>query len=236
MCAKAFTSLSLASGVSFPIVTLAKSGKMIPVMVGSLLLGGASYTLREYLSVLAIIAGTAAVSMGKKSAAGENSLIGLSFIALSLTCDGITGGLQKKMMKESAAVGVKPKPYDFMFWTNLYMGMAALVISVFLGEFQNGIEYCIQNTALFEKILKFGVCSAIGQSFIFFTIANFDPLVCTTVTTTRKVFSVLLSIILKGHSLTNQGWGGLALASGGILSELLDKKKKPVVKKSEEDK
>jgi UDP-galactose transporter B1 len=223
VCAKAFTSLSLASGVSFPVVTLAKSGKMIPVMAGSLLLGGASYSLREYLSVLAIIAGTAFVSMGKKSASGENSIVGLSFILLSLTCDGVTGGLQKKMMKELGEIGVKPKPYDFMFWTNLYMGIAALVVSIFFGEFQAGIDYCIKNPALFEKIVKFGACSAIGQSFIFYTIANFDPLVCTTVTTTRKVFSVLLSIVLKGHSLTNQGWGGLALASGGILSELLDK-------------
>jgi hypothetical protein len=46
--AKAFTSLALAHGVSFPLVTLAKSGKMVPVMLGSLLLGGASYTLRQY--------------------------------------------------------------------------------------------------------------------------------------------------------------------------------------------
>eukprot|EP00968_Pinguiococcus_pyrenoidosus_P029219 scaffold8416_cov267-Pinguiococcus_pyrenoidosus.AAC.3 len=44
---------------------------------------------------------------------------------------------------------------------------------------------------------RFAACSAFGQSFIFYTIANFDPLVCTTVTTTRKIFSVLLSIVLK---------------------------------------
>jgi UDP-galactose transporter B1 len=48
--------------------------------------------------------------------------------------------------------------------------------------------------------------------------------VCATVTTTRKVFSVLLSIFLKGHSMSPIGWVGLSLASGGILSELMDKK------------
>ena len=51
VCAKAFTSLALAQGVSFPVVTLAKSGKMVPVMVGSILLGGARYSLREYAQV-----------------------------------------------------------------------------------------------------------------------------------------------------------------------------------------
>jgi solute carrier family 35 (UDP-galactose transporter), member B1 len=71
--------------------------------------------------------------------------------------------------------------------------------------------------------VKFAICSAVGQSFIFYTIANFDPLVLSTVTTTRKVFSVLLSIFLKGHSLSMMGWSGIGLACAGILSELSNK-------------
>ncbi len=43
VCSKGFTSLALANGLSFPVATLAKSGKMAPVMLGSLLLGGAKY-------------------------------------------------------------------------------------------------------------------------------------------------------------------------------------------------
>ena len=53
--------------------------------------------------------------------------------------------------------------------------------------------------------------------------ARFDPLVCSTVTTTRKIFSVLLSILFKGHSVSVQGWMGLSLAVGGILSEVVHK-------------
>jgi UAA transporter family len=64
--AKAFTSLALAKGLSFPIATLAKSGKMAPVMAGQLLLGGSSYAFRDYLQVAAIITGTAILSLGKK--------------------------------------------------------------------------------------------------------------------------------------------------------------------------
>lgn len=66
VCSKAFTSLALANGLSFPVATLAKSGKMAPVMIGSLILGGATYSLRDYLQVIAIIAGTAILSMSKK--------------------------------------------------------------------------------------------------------------------------------------------------------------------------
>jgi hypothetical protein len=84
----------------------------------------------------------------------------------------------------------------------------------------SGLQFCLNNPLILQKILYFSICSAIGQSFIFFTIANFDPLVCTTVgayihtthpqyihthihldviaqvTTSRKVFSALL---LNGH-------------------------------------
>ena len=225
--AKACTSLALANGLSFPVATLAKSGKMAPVMAGSLLLGGAKYTAREYLQVAAIIGGTAVVSMGKKKKGSTaNSSLGVFFIIMSLVLDGVTAGFQKRLKSETAKVGVKPKPYDFMFWTNLFMCLTAIVIAVPLGEVQSGLAFCTSNPEILSKIVKFALCSAAGQSFIFYTIANFDPLVLSTITTTRKIFSVLLSIFLKGHSLSMVGWSGIGLASSGILSELQAKSSK----------
>jgi len=225
--AKACTSLALANGLSFPVATLAKSGKMAPVMAGSLLLGGATYELREYLNVAAIIGGTAIVSLGKKKGGDEkNTSMGVMFIMLSLVLDGVTAGFQKRLKAETAKVGVKPKPYDFMYWTNLFMCLTAIVVAVGLGQVQTGIAFCTANPEILSKIVKFAICSAVGQSFIFYTIANFDPLILSTVTTTRKIFSVLLSIFLKGHSLSMMGWSGIGLACSGILSELESKRAK----------
>ncbi|GMH76117.1 hypothetical protein TrST_g9455 [Triparma strigata] len=222
--AKAFTSLALANGLSFPVAILAKSGKAAPVMAGSLLLGGAKYTGREYLQVLAIIAGTAIVGIGnKKGGESSSSGLGVFFIVISLVADGITGGIQKKLKADCADAGLRPKPYDFMFWTNLFMALTAFIVSISLGEVSTGAYYIAENPEILSKITRFAVCSAVGQSFIFFTIANFEPLVCTTVTTTRKIFSVMLSIFTKGHSLDNHGWVGIALATGGILAEMESK-------------
>lgn len=219
--AKACTSLALANGLSFPVATLAKSGKMAPVMAGSLLLGGATYTLREYLQVAAIIGGTAIVSMGKKKGSGgDNSMMGVFYIVMSLVLDGVTAGFQKRLKVDTAKVGVKPKPYDFMFWTNLFMCLTAVVIAGVLGEISSGGAFLLANPEIMSKIARFAICSAVGQSFIFYTIANFDPLILSTVTTTRKIFSVLLSIFLKGHSLSLTGWSGIGLSVSGILSEL----------------
>jgi UDP-galactose transporter B1 len=197
---------------------------MVPVMIGSLLLGGAKYSLREYLNVGCIILGTVIVSMsGKKGSGKASSPLGIAFIFLSLACDGVTGGMQNRLKNKAKELGIKPKPYDFMFWTNLFMTLVALAVALCLGELTTGLDFCMKHPVIFEKILKFAVCSAVGQSFIFYTISEFDSLVCTTVTTTRKVFSVLLSIFLNGHQLSGSGWGGIVVASGGILSEIQGK-------------
>jgi len=235
--AKACTSLALANGLSFPVVTLAKSGKMAPVMVGSIFLGGTKYSLREYLTVAAIITGTVVVSMDSKKAKGkqEDSLWGLLFIVLSLTFDGVVGGMQNRLKKATKeAIGRDCKPYDMMFWTNLVMAAVSIFIA-FLPfkldatmaatkpEFYSSLAYVQANPEILQKVLLFSVASAAGQSFIFYTIANFDSLTCTTVTTTRKVLSTLLSIFTQGHQLSSVGWSGVCLASAGISMEVLNK-------------
>jgi len=224
VCSKGFTSLALANGLSFPVATLAKSAKMAPVMAGSLILGGAKYYPRDYLQVLAIVAGTAILSLSKKkSSTSDSSPLGVAFIVLSLVMDGVTGGVQKKLLTDLKSVNIQPQPYDLMTFTNLFMMIFALLISLSLGEFKQGLSYCASNPEVFGLIWKFSLCSAVGQSFIFYTLARFDPLVCSTVTTTRKIFSVTLSILFKGHLMAPQGWCGLGLAVGGIASEVYHK-------------
>jgi drug/metabolite transporter (DMT)-like permease len=64
---------------------------------------------REYLSVAAIIGGTCIVSMGKKSSGPASSPLGILFIALSLACDGITGGVQNRLKQKSKAASTSLK-------------------------------------------------------------------------------------------------------------------------------
>mmetsp|Transcript_40194 Transcript_40194/g.87688 ORF Transcript_40194/g.87688 Transcript_40194/m.87688 type:complete len:321 (+) Transcript_40194:50-1012(+) len=222
--AKYCTTSAMMSGVSFPVATLAKSSKMVPVMAGSLLLGKASYSWREYAHVLMIVGGTAVVSLaGGKKKGGSSSAIGLTFLVAALICDGVVAGTQKRLKADLKAVGFKEKNFEMQFFTSLYMCLAAIVFAVIMGEFAPGVQFCITHPEVGLALAKVSVCSAAGQAFIFYTISNFDPLVCTTVTTTRKVFSVLLSIFVKGHVLDAQGWTGVTLASVGILGELEQK-------------
>lgn len=240
--AKASFSLALANGLAFSVATLAKSAKMVPVMAGNIILGGKVYKLMQYLSVAAVIAGTVIVTLDgdkKKKGTEESSMWGIAFICMSLTFDGIVGGMQGKLKKATKdKLGEEIKPYDMMFWTNLVMAITALCISLspfrdtsftFMSttEFQEATVYLTNNPDLLEKIGYFAMCSAAGQSFIFYTISNFDSLTCTTVTTTRKVMSVLIAIFTDPkQSLSEIGWGGLGLATVGISMEIVEKMEK----------
>ena len=63
-----------------------------------------------------------------------------------------------------------------------------------------------------------------GQVFIFFTITGPGPLVCTTITTTRKFFTILLSVMLNPNNhLNNNQWIAVGLVFLGLGGEIAGK-------------
>jgi solute carrier family 35 (UDP-galactose transporter), member B1 len=219
LAAKALMSMSLAAGLSFPVVVLAKSAKIVPVMLGQLIMGGSSYTFRDYVFVFLIVCGTALLSAGNEQVPeGSDTVTGLVLIFLSLTADGFTGGLQKKLKRVTASMA--PTTYDFLYYSHVAQFAAAVVICVVTGELWAAPAYLLANPAVWWCVLASCFCSAVGQCFIFYVISCFDPLVCTTITTTRKMLTVVLSLSFKGHDLTGSGCLGLVLAISALLVEV----------------
>jgi len=233
--AKASMSFAMSFGLAFAIATLAKSAKMAPVMLGGIFIGGKRYPLRQYFQVAAIIMATILVSMASKKGGGgaTTTLSGILLICLSLMFDGLTGGVQDRVKAKCKECNVKVGSFDMMFWTNLFMLLVAMVFAVVTptqaGSVQmlEGISFIAANIQIMWKILAFAACSAFGQCFIFYVVANFGALKCSTVTTTRKIFSVLFSIFTKGYVLAPLGWFGILLGTLGIIGELIPENEKP---------
>ena len=65
------------------------------------------------------------------------------------------------------------------------------------------------------------------QNFIFMTVANFGPLTCSIITTTRKFFTILGSVLLFGNSLIARQWFGVICVFAGLtLDSIYGKGKK----------
>ena len=55
------------------------------------------------------------------------------------------------------------------------------------------------------------------QFFIFMCVSEFGPLPCSIITTTRKFFTVLGSVLMFGNSLLTHQWLGAVLVFAGIF-------------------
>ncbi|CAH0516861.1 unnamed protein product [Peronospora belbahrii] len=210
--------------VSFPTQALGKSCKMIPVMLMGVLIRRKKYTVRDYICVVVITSGIAIFQLGKgstKHIERENSTYGLLLLFLSLTLDGISGPKQEEIAHQ-----LRPSVHQQMLNTNLwaviYTGLGALVT----GQAFEGFFFCIENPAILKSVFYFSVCSSLGQNFIYFTIQQFSALTCTTITTTRKFFTILFSVVWYGHELSLMSWCGVAVVFVGLGWELSSKYQK----------
>jgi drug/metabolite transporter (DMT)-like permease len=63
--------------------------------------------------------------------------------------------------------------------------------------------------------------SVVGNLFIYATIALLGPVSLSLITTTRKVFSIFVSILINGHSTDLYKIIGIGLVILGIILEML---------------
>lgn len=214
------------SWVNYPTQVVGKSCKPIPVMILGVLVGSKSYPARKYLFILMIVAGVA-MFMYKDSAAGKagegESLLGVGelLLILSLTCDGLTGAVQERMKSEH---GTKSGHMMLAMnkWSLGYLTLALLLT----GEGLQFVQFIQRHPAVIWELASFSVASALGQFFIFVCVSDFGPLPCSIITTTRKFFTVLASVIFFGNSLVNRQWLGCAFVFAGIFLDGLYGKQK----------
>eukprot|EP00088_Acartia_fossae_P009876 TRINITY_DN14854_c0_g2_i1.p1 TRINITY_DN14854_c0_g2~~TRINITY_DN14854_c0_g2_i1.p1 ORF type:complete len:313 (+),score=31.03 TRINITY_DN14854_c0_g2_i1:38-976(+) len=213
--------------VNYPTQVVGKSCKPIPVMILGVLIGRKSYPLRKYLFVLMIVVGVAFFMYKDKAGAKADVSSGLGLgemlLLVSLACDGITGAIQERMKAEhSTKSGHMMKAMNL--WSMLFLGAAL----VFTGEGFEFVGFVSRHPAVLWQILTFCVASAFGQFFIFMCVSEFGPLPCSIVTTTRKFFTVLASVIYFGNQLLSRQWLGVLLVFTGLFLDAAFGKKKKV--------
>eukprot|EP00227_Mantoniella_beaufortii_P012615 CAMPEP_0197575764 /NCGR_PEP_ID=MMETSP1326-20131121/1044_1 /TAXON_ID=1155430 /ORGANISM="Genus nov. species nov., Strain RCC2288" /LENGTH=346 /DNA_ID=CAMNT_0043138583 /DNA_START=85 /DNA_END=1125 /DNA_ORIENTATION=- len=215
--------------VSFATQVLGKSCKMVPVMVGGIA-AGRKFPTSQYVQVMVITLGVVIFNFGaKKGGAGEDSAYGLTLIGLSLVMDFATSMSQDrvKAATKRANPGVeraKTSMFESMLWTNASGTLIALALALATGHLTDGVAFCTKNPEVTRAIGLYAVASVVGQLFIYFTITEFDPLVLSTVTTTRKIFSTVYSVLRSpGNSLSGVQWSGCGVVFAMLGWEVLEK-------------
>ncbi|RCI16342.1 hypothetical protein L249_2154 [Ophiocordyceps polyrhachis-furcata BCC 54312] len=86
------------------------------------------------------------------------------------------------------------------------------------GEAELGaaLAFVGRHPSVCKDLLGFALCGAVGQVFIFYTLSTFSSVLLVTITVTRKMFTMILSVVAFGHRLSRMQWLGVALVFGGI--------------------
>ncbi|XP_058140001.1 protein FAM117A isoform X2 [Dasypus novemcinctus] len=200
--------------VNYPTQVLGKSCKPIPVMLLGVTLLKKKYPLAKYLCVLLIVAGVALFMYKPKKVVGmEEHTVGYGelLLLLSLTLDGLTG-VSQDHMRAHYQTGSNHMMLNINLWSTLLLGAGIL----FTGELWEFLSFAERYPAIIYNILLFGLTSALGQSFIFMTVVYFGPLTCSIITTTRKFFTILASVILFANPISPMQWVGTVLVFLGL--------------------
>ena len=153
------------------------------------------------------------------------SLWGLFLLTINLSMDGIINSTQDRIFHAHKRLTGTQMMFYMNLFSSLLMSVYLIVSNPFNGEFSGAIQFCIDHTEAIRDIILFGLCGAIGQCFIFHTIESFGSVLLVTVTVTRKMFSIVLSVLWFGHKLAFAQWMSVLVVFTGIVMESLFKTK-----------
>lgn len=190
--------------------------------------------------------GSAAAAAATETETERNNAWGLLLLGINLLFDGLTNSTQDHIF-----AAFQPYTGPQMMCANNLMSMAVMVTYLVLspwlvqtgigewlgmdiagsaGELEDALAFMARHPGVWSDILGFAACGAVGQVFIFYTLSTFSSVLLVTVTVTRKMFTMMLSVVAFGHRLTQMQLLGVGLVFGGIGAEAAIARREKIAK------
>ena len=115
----------------------------------------------------------------------------------------------------------KPQPMEMMAEINKWVTILSIVYALFLGELFTMCTFIVSHRLFLVHMLAMGGLSAIGQMFVYRMIKQFKQHFVPFVITTRKIFTVALSIVFYHHETNAAQVFGLVMVFGVVTFEFV---------------
>jgi len=192
--------------VSFPVQTLGKTAKMIPVMIWGYFISKKTYGLRDYGIAIGVTLGCAVFVMygdgldDKRKKSHDTSSYGLFLMLGYLLFDGFTSTFQDKLFS-----GYKMSTYNQIFYVQACSAVFSGFSLLTSGQLVPAIEFVQRHPDAFAHAFTLSGASTCSNLFISWTIKSFGALIFATIMTTRQFISILMSCVMFLHPLS---WPG----------------------------
>lgn len=172
-------------------------------MLLGVLIGRKSYTLIKYIFVIIVIVGVIIFSFKEKydKKDGEDPLLGLIFISISLLADGFLGAFEDRMRSIKKATAL-----NLMFFMNFYNSIYLIVALIFTNEGIEFFKFCSRHPIVVRDLSIIILVGIFGQFCITSVITNYGALPLSIITTIRKFVTVILSVIIFNNVLSTRQW------------------------------
>lgn len=213
--------------VTFPVQTLFKSSKIIPVMLMGAVLQKKTYGKREYVDAGLITLGVFIFSYYSKSrkigADDSTDATGVCFLLIYIFCDAFTSNWQSKIYQKYGKDNTDS--FQMMLGVNSFAIVFTLTGLLSSGDLPTVIKFLNANPAAVANCVVTSVTSATGQLFIFKTIKDFGPVPFTLIMTIRQILSIVISAIIFAHPINGKCLLGAFLVFGIVGSGIYRKYK-----------
>lgn len=194
--------------VNFPTQVLAKSCKIIPVIIMGKIIFKTKYEFYEYTTALMISMGMVFFMLGSTEEGKVSSvttLTGIFLLCMYMVFDSFTSNWQGDLFKTYGMTSIQMMCGVNMFST-LFTASSLFVQSGFLLS----LDFAMKHPSFVYDCTILSISSAVGQLFIFYTISEFGPVVFTIIMTLRQAIAILLSCLIYGHQISFLGVFGIA--------------------------
>eukprot|EP00899_Mesostigma_viride_P022885 jgi/Mesvir1/3781/Mv08188-RA.1 len=214
--------------VSFPVQTLAKCAKMIPVMVWGTLIMRKKYGPKDYIVAVIItlgctiflLTGETKSRVSAHDVSVWSGVFGIMLMGGYLGFDGFTSTFQDKLFK-----GYDMEVFNQILYVTLCSSFISLGFLISAGQLGDAIKFVMEYPECLNSVMLLSAAATLGQMFISYTIRTYGALVFATIMTTRQFLSILLSCILFGHPLSIGQWFGTGLVFGPLYYKTLASRK-----------
>lgn len=207
--------------LNFPTQVIFKSCKLIPVMLGGIIILGKKYKMSEYCSVLLMSVGLVLFSLADQTVSPEFNPKGIILICMALAVDAVYGNYQERFMKNHPNVSnAEIVLYSYSFGTVMVFTWLTAT-----GQMRPALVFSLKHPEVYNLGVVYAAIGYLGNQLILALIKSSGALVSTIVTTMRKMITIVLSFMFFTKPFTFQYvWsGGLVLL--GISISIYSKNK-----------
>ncbi|XP_025836839.1 adenosine 3'-phospho 5'-phosphosulfate transporter 2 [Agrilus planipennis] len=201
--------------LNYPTQVIFKCCKLIPVLIGSILIQGKKYGPLDFLSAFIMCLGLILFTLTDSQVSPKFNFKGVIMISAALLCDAIIGNVQEKSMKNYGAPNSEVVMYSY-FIGFLYLFSIMLVT----GDIQHGLTFYSRDPIrCYGYTFIFSITGYLGIQIVLTLVRTCGAFAAVTVTTCRKAVTIIISFMFFSKPFVfRYVWSGLLVLLGIYLN------------------